>query len=837
MPACAATPAAAGAAGAVAALAWLLGVALQLPQAQLWPAPVLGLLWGLAWLGVALAWRRGRASLTPGRLWGSLLSLGLSVALLGFSSTAGRAAWRLAQALPPALQGQDLQVTGVVAGLPRQGLIGTRFEFDVETAHWQGRPVQLPPRLSLGWYRGFEDGALLAPPAAELRAGERWRLTLRLRQPHGLMNPHGFDLELWLFERGLRASGTVRAPVNGQPALAPQRLGVDPGYPVQRLRQRLRDALVAAVPDAATAGVLAALVVGDQAAIAREDWDLYRQTGVAHLMSISGLHVTLFAWLAAALIGALWRRSTRLALACATPQAARWGGLLAALAYAVLAGWGVPAQRTVGMIAVVVLLRSAGLRWPLPVVLLAVAAAVSVGDPWALLQPGFWLSFVAVALLVVSEPITPTRAESPPAASALRRACAGLGRALRSGLRTQAVATAGLAPLTLVFFQQLSLVGFVANLVAIPVVTLGVVPLALLGTLFNPLWTVAAAGVQALDSWLRALAAWPGAVWVAAVAPPWAMASGLLGGVLAVLPLPWRLRLLALPLMLPLLAPPVPRPPPGQFEVLAADVGQGTAVLVRTHRHLLVYDTGPPFSPEADAGERVLLPLLQARGERRVDRLVLSHGDADHIGGAASLLRGLPVSALSSSLSPGHALRSTGVPHQRCLAGQRWHWDGVWFEFLHPTPADFDTSRTSNALSCVLRVQAGPSADDAPPRSVLLTGDVEAAQEAALVQRQGSALRSTVLLVPHHGSRTSSTPALLIAVAPQLAVVQVAHRSRFGHPAHDVLSRYARYGIALQRSDWCGAWSWPAEGDPVCERQRARRYWHHQAQPGPVLTP
>ncbi len=826
------------AAWGLAGLAWLLGVALQLQQPVLWPAWVLGLLLLLA---LALAgwawWLRGLQAARGGRHVGGLLLLALSMALLGFSSTAGRAAWRLAQALPPALEGQDLQVTGVVASLPRQGLIGTRFEFDVETAQWQGRAVSLPPRLSLGWYRGFEDGALLAAPAAALRAGERWRFTLRLRQPHGLMNPHGFDLELWLFERGLRASGTVRAPLNAPPDIAPQRLATNAGSPVQGLRQQLRDAIFAAVPDAATAGVLAALVVGDQAAIEREDWDLYRQTGVAHLMSISGLHVTLFAWLAAGLIGWLWRRSPRLTLACATPQAARWGGLLAAAAYAVLAGWGVPAQRTVGMIALVVLVRTVGLRWPLHAVLLAVAVVVSLGDPWALLQPGFWLSFVAVALLVASEPVFSPAANQPAAPSRIGRAWTGLGRALRSGLRTQAGATPGLAPLTLVFFQQISLVGFVANLVAIPVVTLLVVPLALLGALFSPLWTLAAAAVQALDLWLQALAAWPGAVWVAAVAPPWAMASGLLGGVLAVLPLPWRLRLLALPLVLPLLVPSVARPLPGQFELLAADVGQGTAVLVRTHAHLLVYDTGPPFSPEADAGERVLLPLLQARGEQRVDRLVLSHGDADHIGGAASLLRGLPVVALSSSLPLDHSLLAGGVPHTRCQAGQRWVWDGVLFEFLHPGPGDYAAARKTNALSCVLRVQAAPGVRGDPARSALLTGDIEAAQEAALVQALGSGLNSSLLLVPHHGSRSSSTPDFLIAVAPQQAVVQVAHRSRFGHPATDVLSRYVRYGIDLQRTDQCGAWFWPAQGAPRCERQAARRYWHHQAQPGPALTP
>ena len=265
--------------------------------------------------------------------------------------------------------------------------------------------MTVPRRLSLGWYRGVDDGALLAGPAADLRAGQRWRFTVRLRQPHGSLNPHGFDLELWLFEQGLRAGGTVRSV----PGAVAEKLADRAGHPVERLRQDLRDAIYRQVPDAAAAGVLAALAVGDQAAIERDDWDLFRVTGVAHLMSISGLHVTMIAWLVGGIVARLWRLWPRGMLACPAPLAARWAGLAGAASYALLAGWGVPAQRTVAMIAVVVLLRSRGLRWPLLAVLLAAALAVALVDPWALLQPGFWLSFVAVGLLVASEPTHASR--------------------------------------------------------------------------------------------------------------------------------------------------------------------------------------------------------------------------------------------------------------------------------------------------------------------------------------------------------------------------------------------------------------------------------------------
>jgi len=804
-----------GARGLVLALAWLLGVALQLQQPALWPAQAVAAAgWG-ALLVAALGWRWRRRSAV-------LAVLAVALAAAGFALTHSRAAARLADALPPALEGQDLVVTGVVSQLPQSSLNGTRFVFDVEQALHQGVPVAVPGRLSLGWYRGIEADALIAAPPVALRAGQRWQLTLRLRQPHGTLNPHGFDLELWLFEQGIRASGSVRATAGAVNRLLAEAVG----HPVERARQALRDAIDLRVADPRAAGVLAALAVGDQAAIARADWDLFRTTGVAHLMSISGLHVTMFAWLAGGLVGALWRFSPRLLRACPAPRAAAWAGLALAAGYALLAGWGVPAQRTVWMIGVVVVLRSLGLRWPVPAVLLAAACTVTALDPWALLQPGFWLSFVAVGLLVASEPAASARV--PPPVGRTRHWQAHL----RGGLRTQLIASVGLAPLSMVFFQQVSVVGFVANLLAIPAVTLLITPLALLGVLLPPLWTAAAALVQGLSVLLQWLAGWPGAVWTAAAAPPWAVACGLLAGLLAVLPLPWRLRVLGLPLMLPLLWPPVPRPAVGQFELVAADVGQGTAVLVRTRRHLLVYDTGPQYTPEADAGGRVLLPLLRGRGESAVDLLMISHRDTDHVGGAASLLAGLPVRALSSSLSDDHPLRARGLPHTRCDAGQTWDWDGVHFEVLHPPAGDHARPQPPNAISCVLRVQGQST-------SVLLTGDLEAAQEAALLQRaRPGGLASAVLLVPHHGSRSSSTAAFIDAVAPGTAVVQAAYRSRYGHPAPDVVRRYVERGILVVRSDRCGAWTLQSDGAAFCERQSARRYWHHlPASPAPAQQP
>ncbi|OYY62290.1 MAG: DNA internalization-related competence protein ComEC/Rec2 [Burkholderiales bacterium 28-67-8] len=786
-------------------LAWPLGAALQLQERSL-QAPgayvLMGVIGALA-IAVALRWPRG---------WFAAV---LGLALLAFALTGGRASMRQGELLGAALEGRDVRITGVVASLPQRGVSGQRFQFDVEQAMLDDQGVALPPRISVGWYQGFQGEAAPSELQRELRAGQRWQFTVRVRRPHGLLNPHGFDLELQSFEQGVGASASVRE------ALPPLLIERAAAHPVERWRQRVRDAIDAQVSDARAAGVLAALAVGDQSAIDRDDWDLFRRTGIAHLVSISGLHVTMFAWCAGAIVGRLWRRSVRAMLWLPAPTAALWGGVVAAAGYAVLSGWGVPAQRTVWMLATVAALRSAGLRWPWPLVLLAAASVVTLLDPWALQQPGFWLSFAAVGLLMVSSPTAHGREAADPLTPVLR-----LCRVIGEGLRTQLIATIGLAPLTLVFFQQISLVGFAANLIAIPLVTLVITPLALLGTLVPVLWTVGAWCVAMLVGLLGWLAQAPVAVWSVGVAPWWAQLSALLGAALLVMPLPWRVRLSALPLVLPLLLPPRDLPGPGQFELVAADVGQGTAVIVRTRSHVLLYDSGPRYSPESDAGQRVLLPLLRARGDERIDRLVLSHRDTDHIGGAPALLAQWPVGDLLSSLEPQHPLlleaQQRAVSAPRCEAGQRWEWDGVRFEVLHPAPEVYESAPKPNTLSCVLRVQG-------VGMSALLTGDIERDQEIRLLREHPDALRADVLLAPHHGSKTSSSAAFLDVVHPHVAVFQAGHHNRYGHPADEVLERYRERGIERVDSPHCGAWVWRSDAPAAsgrCTRESNHRYWH-----------
>ncbi|MEZ5702176.1 MAG: DNA internalization-related competence protein ComEC/Rec2 [Burkholderiaceae bacterium] len=609
------------------------------------------------------------------------------------------------------------------------------------------------------------------------------------------------------------AVGYVR---DGPRYAAAERLAAAPIYRVDRWREAVRDRIGRRLDDSRTAGVLAALVVGDQSAIDTDDWNLFRITGVAHLVSISGLHVTLFAWVAMLCVGFLWRRLSGLwpALALHLPaqQAAGWGGLLLACAYAVFAGWGVPAQRTVLMLSIFLGLRLLGRQWPWPLVWGLALAVVLWLDPWAWLQAGFWLSFVAVAILFSALPQARSTADQATPSPVWRRAPAMLGKLLKE----QSVVTLALAPLSLLLFGQVSVVGLLANLLAIPWVTLVLTPLALLGVALPWLWDGAALATQALMAWLDWLSQWPWAAVYRAVPPLWMGVVAAVGAWLLVMPWPWALRLLGLLAIWPVVAWTPARPAPGEFEVVALDVGQGSAVLVRTATHSLLFDTGPRYGPSADAGRSIVVPVLRALGESP-DAVVVSHRDSDHAGGAASVRAAWPVARWLDSFGK--------VPSERCVAGQAWHWDGVTFEVLHPEPDDYDEQGvgrlSSNAMSCTLIIRNGRMA-------AWLSGDLDAAHETRLALKR-PALRADLLIAPHHGSRTSSSPVLLNTLQPQWVLVQAGYRNRFGHPAPLVLNRYRARGIQWVVSPSCGAATWRSDQPKsvVCQRQGRTAPWHH----------
>jgi competence protein ComEC len=758
-----------------AALAFAGGAALLQMQAAL-PS----LAWAVIVVALAIAGLRYRVLLIP------------AAAVAGFFWAAACAQWRMADWLAAELEGRDLAIVGVVSSLPAIAERGVRFELDVEGAEGG---VRVPQKLLLAWYRTPGQEEASATLASAVHPGERWQFTVRLRRPHGLVNPHGFDYEAWLLERGIGATGYVRA--RSEPRLLGYRHSLL-DY-VERAREAVRDRIMSVLGATPAAGILSALAVGDQRAISREEWQLFNRTGVTHLMSISGLHVTLVSGMAAWLVALLWRRVPALVLRLPARKAAALAAIVGALGYTLLAGYGVPAQRTFWMVTVVALaLWSGRVSSPWRTLALALALIVLM-DPWAPLSAGLWLSFGAVLLIFYvaagwTEP----------------------GPKWAQWTRVQGAITIGLAPAALLLFGQISIAGPLANALAIPLVSVVITPLALLAAAVpvDALLDLCAWLVQWLLVFLEWCAALPAALWQQHVPPLWAIVVALAGAawILAPRGVPWRAVGLALMAPAFFTAPPVPSM--GEAWITTFDVGQGLAVLVRTHSRSLLYDTGPLYGTESDSAARVVVPALRGQGIAALDLVVLSHEDSDHIGGALTVLESFEVAALASSLPTAHPLNGLAPNARPCFAGESWEWDGVRFEFLHPSLGD---AGRRNNQSCVLRVSAGG-------RALLLTGDIERAAEAQLLSKN---IRSDVLVVPHHGSRTSSTAEFIAAASPKFAVVPVGYRSRFGHPNPEVLARYGTAGVAIVRTDLDGAIS-VRLGETLSvetERRRRARYW------------
>lgn len=763
-------------------------------QAEL-PAPA-GVFLVLALAG--LAWIARRSAIVLLRSVGAVL-IALTCAGAGFYWAAGHAAWRLADRLPERVEGRDLRVVGVVAGLPERTARGWRFAFDVEDILTPDAYV--PRRVLLSWFEA--DRPDLDPIVAPVVPGERWRLTARFKRPHATQNPHAFDAEAWLLERGVRATGYVR-DTGPRERLEP--FVWRPAYGVERLRGRIRAHLLQSLTGERYAGVVVALAIGDQQSIPADQWQVFTRTGVNHLMSISGLHVTMVASLAYLLMWHLWRRTPAWSVRVPARNAAVAAGLVGALAYALLAGFAVPTQRTLWMLAVVAVALWLRVFATASGMLAAALLAVLLLDPMAVLSAGFWLSFGAVALLMY---VTGGRVATPGWFGAWGRA--------------QWALFVGLVPLLLVLFQQVSVIAPVANAFAVPWVSFVVVPLSLLAAVipWAPLAQLAHAAMLPAGIALEWVATMPAVAWAQHAPPTWAVAFALGGAAWLLLPRGVPARWLGALAMLPMVVAPVLRPAFGEAWIDVLDVGQGLAATVRTQSGSLVFDTGPAWSPEADSGSRIVGPFLRGSGVRNLQGAFVSHDDSDHAGGAARLFEMVPAEWVATPLPESHAAL-TGVRRKApCVAGQAWEWSGVRFEVLHPEAVSYGSrAAKDNARSCVLRVATAGA-------SVLFAADIEKDSERRLIA-QGAPLASDILVVPHHGSRTSSTPEFIAAVLPEAAVFSVGYRNRFGHPAPDVVARYRDAGARIIRTDEGGAIHLALDaGGWRLERWRdvRRRYW------------
>ncbi|MHB1215804.1 MAG: DNA internalization-related competence protein ComEC/Rec2 [Thiobacillus sp.] len=722
------------------------------------------------------------------------LGVALLCMALGFAWAAWRADSRLAERLPAHWQGVDIELVGVIVDLPHTNARGERFLFDVEHVITPDAPMLRRIQLTRSWPREATHRAV------RMRAGERWRLTVRLRRPYGTSNPHGFDLEAWMLERRINASGYVRE------TSAPHRIAAQAATPaawVAATRAAVRERIFASLGAAPYTGVIAALVVGDQRGIPNGQWRAFTRTGVNHLLSISGLHISMIAALAGWLVASIWRRLPRYAERLPARQAGLIAAVLAALGYALLAGFQVPAQRTLFML-IVLALAFWGRREPRPFTALIVALfVVLLIDPWAVLSAGFWLSFGAMAAIVW--------------VSFGRVALPGT---LRGWITVQGAVTLALAPVLFLLFQQVSLISPLANAVAIPLVSWLITPLALLGVLIPPLWHLAAW----LMAWLGLGLAWAGNLPLAIMTLPapawWAAALALLGMMWMLLPRGFPLRGVGLVLWLPLLFPPRDAIAPEHFRVEVVDVGQGTAVLLRTARHTLLYDTGAAFA-DSDSGERIIVPYLRASGIGELSGLIVSHDDSDHSGGMRSVIRDVATGWLLHGLPATSPLLDGSPPAQHCMRGQRWRWDGVLFEILNPMPAAYtETGRRDNDFSCVLRVSSAH-------RSLLLTADGERRAELELLE-SGLLAPVDVLLAGHHGSRTSSIPEFVAATRPEWVVFTMGHRNRYGHPHPQVVTRFREIDARMLRSDSGGLirFDFGEAGIEASQyRPTHRRYW------------
>lgn len=726
----------------------------------------------------------GLLPLAAAGLWKSRLRLPSAFAL-GLLWALLYAHWLLAHDWPAACVGKDVLASGTVVSIPQTGSRYNRFLFRIEQLEGC-QQARVPVRVRVGWY-----GAM-----PSMAAGERWQLSLRLKNRSGFFNPGGFDYERWLLQQRIGGTGYVRAPESAV-RLPPRTSAV--GW-LHGWRQRVHDALRAQLRDGPGAALVVALALGERSGIEPGQWQVLRATGTSHLVAISGLHVGLAAGFGWVLGGWLWRRSARLCGHWPAQRAAALPALGLALVYAALAGFSIPTQRALVMV-VVGLWALLSQRQPAPGrAWFAALLVVLLLDPLAVLSAGFWLSFAAVAVLLFGMG----------ARWSVRGAWWRWGRA-------QWLVAVGLLPVSLAAFQVVSVVGPLANLVAVPWVSLVVVPLVLAGTLLvgvlpAPAGWVLALAVQALEGlWfaLQWLAALPFATVNGAPSMVWLPLAGV-GVAWLLAPRGFPGRATGLLLLLPLWFP--GRVPVGEGEVLFTllDVGQGLAAVVRTRERVLVYDTGPRFGPGFDAGAAVLAPYLRQDGIAHVDMLVISHDDRDHAGGATSLVAAVAIDAvLAGEPRPGH---------ERCARGQRWSWNGVVFEMLHPGPGRW----SGNDSSCVLRISG-------PGGTILFTGDVQGPAERRLAAA-GRSLRSDVLIAPHHGSATSSSNALIAAVAPRWTLFPTGYRNRFGFPRPEVEARYRAHGSRTLSTADCGAIQLHLRAGttpvPVCSRRQQRRYWH-----------
>ncbi|MFQ5659873.1 MAG: DNA internalization-related competence protein ComEC/Rec2 [Gammaproteobacteria bacterium] len=709
----------------------------------------------------------------------------------GFLWALLRADFVITQKLATQLEGRPIVVEGRVVDLPAVQEKSVRFSFAIDKiVDRHGTHNRGPGKVRMSWYGD----------APELLPGETWHLKVKLKRPYGFINPAGFDYEAWLFQQGIRATGYVIDKGGNV------RLRASEGSYFQRLRFALRQKLMRLLPDRDAASLVLALAIGDRSTLSPQQWRVLKHTGTSHLLAISGLHIGFIAGLAFFISRWLWPLTGSYSLCLAAPRVAAIIAIICASVYAALAGFSVPTQRALIMLGMVLTLICLDRRTSSGHVVALALLLILVMDPFAVISPGFWLSFLAIVVIVYG--------------MAFRVGNHGLW--WRWG-RVQWLVALGLAPMLAVWFQQVPLLGIAANSVAVPWVSLVSVPLILGGSTL--LWLNESLGrlllewgSDSLDLIWRFLEIIAGVkAGVLPVPTPMlpVLLAAFIGVALLLMPRGLPGRYLGVIWLLPLIFPILELPKTGQFRLTLLDVGQGLAAVVQTRQHTLLYDTGPKYNDRFNAGSGVILPFLRHSGITRIDMLVQSHGDGDHIGGLDDVLDGVPVAKILTSIPE----RIRQPQADACQAGQSWQWDGVLFEIVHPAA---HSRLRGNNRSCVLRISQ-------ENRAVLLTGDIERPAEQQLVRRYAEQLHANVLVAPHHGSRTSSSVSFIETVNPDYVLFPVGYHNRYGFPKKDIIGRYRERRIKTLDTARSGAIEVRINSNGLtivkC-REQLQRFWH-----------
>jgi len=694
---------------------------------------------------------------------------GIGAGILGFLWAFWTAHSLLNHDLPAALESQFITIEGRVADIPQTTPSGIHFDFDIDDPNYPHFKTRL------NWRKN---------PPANLQTNQRWKLQVRLKKTHGLRNENTFDQEKWFFQHRIRAQGNVKT---GQL--------LEPAY---NLRFQIYQLLKEKTANFPRSDILIALILGVTQDIPQQTWQTLRTTGTTHLISVSGLHLSFIALFIFTLlrfiikiIGGKWLLTINAQTLTAILS------FIIVIIYAWLAGFSIPTQRALIMIGVAFIGLIFRRKIATGHILSLALFLVLLYDPTAVLSIGFWLSFIAIAILFWINHQQPFLFLSNQFFN----------------LHTHWAIFVVLTPPLLLFFGQLPLLSIPANLIAISVVTFLVMPLLFLGVILLPIeishyFLLASAHI--LDFTMRYLDMLAN-LKISLIYLPNASIGALLlamiGVFLLLLPRGMIGKSLGICFFLPAFFPHVDKPKYGEIGFHLLDVGQGLSVVIRTKNHVLIYDTAPAYEQKVVA-ESTLIPFLRGKGIQEISRLVISHHHFDHAGGVEALQQAFEIGDILSS----EPKKVWGASY--CKSGQKWQWDGVQFEMLSGEKNYYKNN------SCVLKITTGKS-------SILLTGDIEKEQEYRLLKQN---LKSDILVAPHHGSKTSSTQGFVERVKPRYVLFSVGYKNQFKHPRPQIIARYQMVGAQILETQHSGTISFQLTPENISEPQRYREihrhYWH-----------